>query len=156
MTTEHYVHIVAAPGRSVITPPLLNVEADNSVEGMCLFMSTSTHRLYDYIFLHSVEEYGLGLALSSWCYRGTLGSNGYLVQSSSIFNIAGTVYTEGFLCKNDHGYVDLYVRASTSCRTRFVHYHLNDREPELWWSATVCEYQKPVQRPDLADLVASL
>ena len=127
------------------------------MEGMCLFMSTSTHRLYDYILLHTVDEYGLGLALKSWRYRGTLGSNGYPVGSSSIFDMVGPVHTEGFLCRNDDGYVDFYVRASVSIpRFRFAHYRLNVREPELWWSANVWEYVKQVQRPDLAELVGSL
>jgi len=156
MTTEHYVHIIAAPGLVQIAPPPANAEPDNAGEGLCLFMSTSTHRIHDYILLHSIEEYGLGLALSSWRYRGTLSSNGYPIGSRTIFDMAGPIHTEGFLCKNDDGYVEFYVRLSVSVpRCRFALYHLNVREPELWWSATLWDYEKQVLRPDLVSLVES-
>ena len=154
--TETYLHIVALPGQVPIDPALLtrDGEGENPMEGMLLFMSSSSHRLCDYIVLHTVEEYDMGFALDTWRYRGTLGSNGYPVGTSNIYELVGPVHTEGLLFRNSSGYVDLYVRASVSIpRYRFVHYHMNVSEPDSWWRATVYRYIKSVQRPDLVELV---
>ena len=156
MCDQHYVHFVAAPGRFKIAPVPANAEPDNAGEGMVLFMSSSTHRLFDYMLLHTPEEYGLGLALSTWLYRGTVSSNGYPIGSKSVFDMVGSIHTEGFLFRHNDGYVELYVRFSVSVpRERFALYILNVREPELWWSATHWDYKTAVLRPDLVALMES-
>jgi len=156
--TEAYLHIVTLPGRCPPDPEQLSADGEegNATEGMLLFMSTSSHRLCDYIVCHSVEEYGMGFALDTWRYRGTLGSNGFPVGVSSTYELAGPVHTEGFLFKNASGYVDLYVRASISIpRHRFAHYQLNVSEPDQFWKASVYRYIETVHRPSLVELVGS-
>ena len=96
----------------------------------------------------------MGFALDTWRYRCTLGSNGFPDGVSSTYDFAGPVHTEDFLFKNANGYVDLYLCASISIpRHRFAHYHLNVSEPDQFWKASVYQYIKTVQRPDLVELV---
>ena len=151
MTDEHYVHFVAAPGRALVAPPPANSEADSYIaDGSVLFMSTRTHLLSDYIVLHSTEEFGLGLALNSWRYRGCIGANGLSIASKSLYDMVDPMYNEGFLLGRSDGYVELYFRLSGSFpRDLFALYNLNCRQPEHWWSATVWEYERHVRRPDL-------
>ena len=124
------------------------------MDGALLFMSTSSHQFRDYIVMHSPEEYGLGFSLSTWRYRGTVGSNGYNHLATNVHYFAGKVHTEAFLFANSAGYVDAFVRFSGSQpRDRFAHYELDVQETAHFWRATVWKFRSAAVRQDLTELV---
>ena len=83
--TEAYIHLVSMQGRCPNDPAFLP-DQEHAMDGVLLLMSTSSHRLRDYIVLHSPEEYGMGFGLHTWRYRGTLESNGYSYSASNVMN----------------------------------------------------------------------
>ena len=151
----HYVHSICAPAMEIEG----QLRAGTSHEGIyvtrgsILFVSTRSQRLSDYLAYVSEAEYGMGPLHQTWRSIGTAADVYPLVRRqvtmSSMRELAGPVFTEGYAFADYTGNVDLYVRASRSMpMCRYMHYMLDAREPTHWWSARRCWLIGRVDRLD--------
>ena len=151
----YYVHSIFAPAMEIAGQLRAGIshEGNYMTRGSILFVSTTSHELSDYLAYASEAEYGMGPLHQTWRSIGTAADVYPLVRRqvtmSSMRELAGPVFTEGYAFADYTGNVDLYVRGSTSMPTcRYTHYMIDAREPTRWWSARRCRLIGRVYRQD--------